>query len=167
MGTDRTSKTDPKEKKVGNSTHSSPPLGELSHGSLCGCSRGLACLALHRAELDSPRQRETSQPQEFCLRKKLSITGRLKPRVGRKPWHSTKLLHAVVTVRWIPLCRMPGTVSAEMCLWLLMLFVWLLCCVQHCSGTLWAHTEGIGFSPSTVLCFSEPRCVMPCKSFRP
>lgn len=162
MGTDRTSRTEPKERRWEILPITPCPWGNSAMEVYVAVQEGLLALPFTGLSWTLPGR----EKQEFCLRRKLSITGRLKPRVGRKPWHSTKPLHAVVTVRWIPLSRMPGTVSAEMCLWLLMLFVWLLCCVQHCSGTLWAHTEGIGFSPSTVLCFSEPRCVMPCKSFR-
>lgn len=66
--------------------------------------------------LTLPGREKQANHKSYCPRRKLPITGRLKPRVGGKPWHSTKLRHVVVTVRWIPSCRMPGTVSAEMCL---------------------------------------------------
>lgn len=45
---------------------------------------GLTCLALHRPDLESLRQREIIQPQELLPKRKLSITGRLKLRVGPK-----------------------------------------------------------------------------------
>lgn len=57
--------------------------------------------------------------KSVCPRRALFITGRLKPGVGLKPWHRTKLLHAVVLVRWIPSCQMPGEVSARTRLWFL------------------------------------------------